>query len=71
MEVVFTKLDLSSCIISTANTTFKKNGALIRSLKLLSPVVALYLYKCPMWPCMEFYHTALHGILLSCLGFCS
>ena len=31
----------------------KKIGALIRSMKFLSPEVALYLYKSTIWPCME------------------
>ena len=52
------KLDLGSYIISSVKTALKKIGALIRSMKCLSPEVAPY--------------TALHGILLSCLGrFCS
>ena len=39
------KLDWGSCIISTAKTASKKIGALIRSMKFVSPEVALYLYK--------------------------
>ena len=39
------KLDWGSDIISIAKTTPKKIGALICSMKLLSPEVALYLYK--------------------------
>ena len=39
------KLDWGSYSISIAKTTFKKIGALIRSMKFLSPDVALYLYK--------------------------
>ena len=35
-------------------TASKKNGALIRSMKFLSPVVALYLYKSTICPCMEY-----------------
>ena len=38
------KLDWGSNIISTAKTAPKKIGALIRSVKFLSPEVALYLY---------------------------
>ena len=41
------KLDWGSCIISVAKTASKKIGALIRSMKFLSPEVALYLYKLP------------------------
>ena len=52
------KLDWCSYIISIAKTAFKKIGALTRSMKFLSPEVALYLIK----------HTSMHGILLSCLG---
>ena len=39
------KLDWGSYIISIAKTASKKIGALIRSMKFLSPEVALYLYK--------------------------
>ena len=39
------KLDWGSYIISIAKTSSKKIGALIRSMKFLSPDVALYLYK--------------------------
>ena len=38
-------LDWGSCIISVAKTASKKIRALIRSMKFLSPEVALYLYK--------------------------
>ena len=48
------KLNLSSYIISIAKTASKKIGALIRSMKVLSPEVALYLYKCKIWPFMEY-----------------
>ena len=37
------KLDWGSYIISIAKTAFKKIGALIHSIKFLSPEVALYL----------------------------
>ena len=46
------KLDWGSYIISIAKTASKKIGALIRSMKFLSPEVALYLYKSTIWPCM-------------------
>ena len=39
------KLDWGSYIVSIAKTASKKIGALIRSMKFLSPEVALYLYK--------------------------
>ena len=48
------KLDWGSYIISIAKTASKKIGALIRSMKLLSPEVALYLYKSTIHPCMEY-----------------
>ena len=48
------KLDWSSYIISIAETASKKIGALIRSMKFLSPEVALYLYKSTIRPCMEY-----------------
>ena len=51
------KLDWGSYIVSIAKTAPKKIGALIRSMKFLSPEVALYLYKSTIWPCMEYcYH---------------
>ena len=48
------KLDWGSYIISIAKTASKKIGALIRSMKFLSPEVALYLYKSTIQPCMEY-----------------
>ena len=48
------KLDWGSYIISIAKSNSKKNGALTRSMKFLSPEVALYLYKFTIWPCMEY-----------------
>ena len=39
------------CIVKTAS---KKIGALIRSMKFLSPEAALYLYKSTIRPCIEF-----------------
>ena len=54
------KLDWSSYIISIAKNASKKIGVLICSNTFLSPEVALYLY-----------HTAMHEVLLSCLGWSS
>ena len=48
------KLDWGSYIISIAKTASKKIGALIRSMKFLSPELALYLYKSTICPCMEY-----------------
>ena len=49
------KLDWGFYIIFIAKTASKEIGALIRSIKFLSPEVAMYLYKCTMRPCMEYY----------------
>ena len=49
------KLDWGSYIISIAKTASKKIGALICSVKFLSPDVALYLYKSTICPCMEYF----------------
>ena len=46
-------MDSCSYIISIAKTASKKIGALISSMKFLSPEVALYLYKSTIQPCME------------------
>ena len=48
------KLDWGAYIVSIAKTSSKKIGALIRSVKFLSPEVALYLYKSTIRPCMEY-----------------
>ena len=50
----FSKLDCGSYIICIAKTASKKIGALICSMKFLSPEVALYLYKSTIRPCMEY-----------------
>ena len=48
------KLDWGSSIISIAKTASIKIGALIHSMKFLSPEVALYLHKSTIHPCMEY-----------------
>ena len=48
------KLDCGSYIISVAKTVSKKIEALIRSIKFLSPEVALYLYKSTAQLCMKY-----------------
>ena len=48
------KLYWGAYIVSIAKTASKKIGALIRSVKFLSPEVALYLYKSTIRPCMEY-----------------
>ena len=49
------KLDLGSYIVSVAKTASKKIGALIHSMKFLSPEVALYLNKSTIRPYMEYF----------------
>ena len=56
------KLDWGSYVISIAKTASKKIGALTRSMKFISPEVALCLYKSTIRPCVR--------ILLSRLGWC-
>ena len=48
------KLDWGSYIISIAKTASTKTGALISSMKFLSPKVALYPYKSTICPCIEY-----------------
>ena len=48
------KLNWGSYIISITKTASKKIGALIRSMKFLSPEVVLYLYKSTIHSCMEY-----------------
>ena len=50
----FSKLDWGYYIVSIAKTASKKIGALIHSMKFLSPEVPLYLYKSIIQPCMEY-----------------
>ena len=50
----YSTLDWGSYIVSIAKTASKKIGALIRSMKFLSPEAALYLYKSSIQPCMEY-----------------
>ena len=50
---VFAKLHWSSYIIFITETASKKIGALIRSMKFLSPEIALYLYRSTILPCMK------------------
>ena len=49
----YSKLDWDFYIISLAKTALKKIGALIRSMKFLSPEGALCLYKSIIQTCME------------------
>ena len=48
------KLARGSYIISITKTASKKIGALICSMKFLSPEVTLYLYKSTIQPCIEY-----------------
>ena len=52
--ILSSKWDWGSYIISIAKTASKKIGALIRSMKFLSPEVALCLYQSTIHPCMEY-----------------
>ena len=55
LELTFSsKLDRGSYIISIAKTACKKIGALILSIKFLSPEIAMYLYKPTIRPCIEY-----------------
>ena len=55
LELTFSsKLDWGSYIITIVATTSKRIGALICSMKFLSPEVTLYLYKSTIHPCMEY-----------------
>ena len=59
--VFSSKLDWGSYIISIAKTTSKKIGALIHSMKFLSPEIVLYLYKSTIRPCIEYCCHVLTG----------
>ena len=48
------KFNWGSYITSITENASKKIGALIRSMKFLSPEVARYLYKSTIHPCMEY-----------------
>ena len=48
------KLNWVSYIVSITKTASKKTGALIRSMKFISPEVALYLYNSTIGSCMEY-----------------
>ena len=55
------KMDWVSCIISIAEFASKKIGVLTYLLSIFLLRLLVYLYK----------STTMHGILLSCLGWCS
>ena len=59
------KLDWGSYTICIAKTASKKIGALNRSMKFLSPEVALYLYKSTIHLCFE-YHCRIWAGAPSC-----
>ena len=61
------KLDWGYYIISIAKTASKKIGALIRSMKFLSPKAALYLYISTIRSCMEYCCHVWAGALGCCL----
>ena len=63
LELTFSsELNWGSQIISIAKTASKKIGALIRSVKVLSPEAALYLNKFTICPCMEYYWHVWAGV---------
>ena len=64
---VSSKLDLGCYIVSIAETISKKIGTLIRSMKVLSPEVALYLYESTIYPCMKLICRTLDLSLAACL----
>ena len=59
------KLEWGSYIASVAKAVSKKIGALIRSMKFLSPEAALYLYKPTIRPCMEYFCHVWAGLLVA------
>ena len=61
------KLDWGSYIISITKMASKNIGALICSVKFLSPEVALYLCKSTICPCMEYYCQVWDGAPSCCL----
>ena len=61
------KMAWGSYIISIGKTASKKIGALIRSMKLLSPEVTLNFCKSTTHPCMEYYFHIWAGALSCCL----
>ena len=50
----YSKFDWGPYYICIAKTASKEIGALICSMKFLSPEVALYLYKSTIQPCVEY-----------------
>ena len=63
------KLGWGSFFISIAKITSKKIGALICSMKFLSPKIALYLYKSTIRSCMEYCYHVCAGALSCYLEF--
>ena len=57
------KLDWGSYIISIAKTASKKIGALICSIKFLSPEAALYLHKSTIRPCYVWNTVVMSGLV--------
>ena len=71
LELTFSsKLDWGSYIISIAETASKKIEALIRSIKVLSPEVALYLYKCTIH-CTHAWNTVVMSRLVILVATCN
>ena len=51
--------------LSVTKSVSRKIEALIRSMKLLSPEVALYLYESTICPCMEYCYHVWFGALVA------
>ena len=64
------KLDWGSYIISIAKSVSKKIGALLRSMKFLSPEVTLFLCKSTILQCMEHCCHAWGLVLLAAICNC-
>ena len=71
LELIFSsKLDWDFYIISVAKSASKKIGALICSMKFLSPEFAFYLYKSTLQPYMKYYCHVLAGAPSCYLQWC-
>ena len=59
----FNKFDWDSYMVAVAKITYKKIGALIRSMNFISLEVSRYFYKSTIWSCMEYYCDVCAGAL--------
>ena len=58
----FSRVDWGSYTFCVTKTVSKKIEALIRSMKFLSPEIALYFEKCTIRPCLEYCCHAWVGV---------